>query len=187
MVICVLSTIKCTFAVLLHADMTRAKQCLARTCRRPRAFRTSLCLLRTVSRRPTTESRNRRLETTAKPTHLGANSRESCAYFRVRLETSREPDCLADDAVLCEPVSGRNSLISGKNTGNLRYYGANATSQLISPRLRFRAWPSRTFLQHLERSEPRSAATLPTWNGSLPAIGRTSQTSMPRSGFLPRS
>jgi hypothetical protein len=29
-------------------------------------------------------------------------------------------ECLADDPVGCEPVSGRNSLLSGKITGNFR-------------------------------------------------------------------
>jgi hypothetical protein len=34
---------------------------------------------------------------------------------------------LADDAVQCELVSGKNSLISGKNTGNLLRKGKRGT------------------------------------------------------------
>ena len=35
---------------------------------------------------------------------------------------------LADEPVQGEPVSGEDSLLSGKRTGNFRYYGANATN-----------------------------------------------------------
>ena len=36
---------------------------------------------------------------------------------------NREPDCVADDAVRCQPVSNPNSLLTGKLTGNFVSFG----------------------------------------------------------------
>jgi len=49
-----------------------------------------------------------------------------------------EADSLADDPVTCEPVCEANSLLSGKKTGNFRYYGATATIAVGGPRGRQR-------------------------------------------------
>jgi hypothetical protein len=35
-----------------------------------------------------------------------------------QMSASERPDCVADDAVNCEPVSTSNSLVTGKLTGN---------------------------------------------------------------------
>ena len=39
---------------------------------------------------------------------------------------ARETDCLPEEAVRCEPVSGANSLLTGKLTGNFEKFGASA-------------------------------------------------------------
>jgi hypothetical protein len=47
---------------------------------------------------------------------LGGSARQmSASVFH---PSSGRPDCLADDAVNCEPVSTSNSLVTGKLTGN---------------------------------------------------------------------
>src|SRR2546430_10791331 len=62
-------------------------------------------------------------------TGLGGSARQmSASVFH---PSSGRPDCVADDAVNCEPVSASNSLLTGKLTGNfaesdppLRFRGA---------------------------------------------------------------
>jgi hypothetical protein len=39
---------------------------------------------------------------------------------------ARETDCLPEEAVRCEPVSGANSLLTGKLTGNFEKFSASA-------------------------------------------------------------
>jgi hypothetical protein len=46
-------------------------------------------------------------------------------------ENPRNPDCLADDAVQCEPLSVRNSLLYRENTGNLTNFGAIKGDRLL--------------------------------------------------------
>src|SRR5262249_45440577 len=59
--------------------------------------------------------------------------------WRVLLQTGhsqQRPDCVADDAVSCEPVSAPNSLLTGKLTGNFARSGPPPRfSYLISARI----------------------------------------------------
>jgi hypothetical protein len=62
----------------------------------------------------------------AKPTLAGCgrNSENWLSHKFVRAGYGRQrPDWLADDAVSCEPVSGPNSLLTGKLTGNFAESG----------------------------------------------------------------
>src|SRR5262249_47734785 len=48
------------------------------------------------------------------------------------INAPQRPDCVADDAVSCEPVSAPNSLLTGKLTGNFAKSGS--LSRFLSPR-----------------------------------------------------
>ena len=52
------------------------------------------------------------------------------------INAPQRPDCVADDAVSCEPVSAPNSLLTGKLTGNFAKSGPPPrSSYLISSRI----------------------------------------------------
>jgi hypothetical protein len=94
------------------------------------ALRTALCPLsnRSPPRRNgnwKTDSRDRRPKPKPKCQKLRTRDWGTPAYpagmtaiLPHREITPRRPDCVADDAVGCEPVSRRNSLLTGKLTGN---------------------------------------------------------------------
>lgn len=67
-----------------------------------------------------------------RPTDL-ALTRGNTAGVHTSRNAPQRRRWLADDPFQAEPVSGFNSLLSGKNTGNFRYYGANTTSLTACP------------------------------------------------------
>src|SRR5215475_7454353 len=56
-----------------------------------------------------------------RPPAGGSKAQMDCEPFM--LTRAERPDCVAEDAVSCEPVSAPNSLLTGKLTGNFAESG----------------------------------------------------------------